>query len=126
MAVKFLADEWASAVTKALAAHEQFKSSASMSLQYVVTDTPEGGEIKFYMDATGDEPVQAIGEMENPDVTISSTYETAGKIFSGELNTQMAFMTGKIKVSGNLAKLMTQQAALGHWASALANLEVEY
>jgi putative sterol carrier protein len=38
----------------------------------------------------------------------------------------MAFMTGKIKVSGNLAKLMTQQSALGHWATAVAGLDVEY
>ncbi len=125
MAVKFLTDEWASAVSEALQAHEQFRSSADMTLQFVVTDAPEG-EVKFYMDASGDAPVQKIGELDEPDVTISSTYETASAIFSGELNTQMAFMTGKIKVNGNLAKLMTQQAALGHWASAVADLEVDY
>jgi putative sterol carrier protein len=96
-----------------------------MSLQFVVTDAPDG-EVKFYMDSTGDEPVQVMGELENADVTISSTYETTSAIFSGELNTQMAFMTGKIKVTGNLAKLMTQQAALGHWATAVAGLDVEY
>ena len=125
MAVRFLSEDWATAVTEALQAHEQFKSSADMSLQFVVTDAPDG-EVKFYLDATGDEPVQVMGELEDADVTISSNHETAGAIFSGELNTQMAFMTGKIKVSGNLAKLMTQQAALGHWASAVAGLDVEY
>jgi putative sterol carrier protein len=125
MAVKFLSDEWAAEVSSALQAHEQFKSAADMSLQFVVNDAPEG-EVKFYMDASGDEPIQAMGELENADVTISSTYETASAIFSGELNTQMAFMTGKIKVNGNLAKLMTQQSALGHWASAVTGLDVEY
>ncbi|MDR9451706.1 MAG: SCP2 sterol-binding domain-containing protein, partial [Acidimicrobiia bacterium] len=114
MAVKFLTEEWTAEVTAALQAHEQFKAAADMSLQFVVTDAP-GGEVKFYMDASGDDPVQALGELENADVTISSTYETTSAIFSGELNTQMAFMTGKIKVNGNLAKLMTQQSALGHW-----------
>jgi len=125
MAFRFLTDEWAAAVTEALKASDAFTSSANMSLQFVVTDAPEG-EAKFYMDATGDIPVQKIGEMENPDVTITSSYETASKIFKGDLNTQMAFMTGKIKVAGNMAKLMTQQAALGHYASATAGLDVEY
>jgi putative sterol carrier protein len=125
MAVKFLTDEWATEITGALQAHEQFKATADMSLQFVVDDAPEG-EAKFYMDASSDDPVQVMGELENADVTISTSYETATAIFSGELNTQMAFMTGKIKVNGNLAKLMTQQAALGHWASAVAGVDVDY
>ena len=38
----------------------------------------------------------------------------------------MAFMTGKIKVSGNMAKLITNQAMLTQFASASAGLPVEY
>jgi len=125
MAYKFLTEEWAKAVTEGLAASEPFTSSAAMSLQFVVTDAPEG-EAKFYMGATGDTPIQAIGEMGEPDVTITSTYETAEAIFKGDLNTQMAFMTGKIKVAGNMAKLMTQQAALGHYATVVSGIDVEY
>lgn len=125
MAVKFLSEDWATEVTETLQAHEQFKASADMSVQFVVSDAPEG-EVKFYLDATGDDPVQALGDLENADVTITSNYETTSAIFSGELNTQMAFMTGKIKVNGNMAKLMTQQAALGHWASAVAGLDIDF
>jgi putative sterol carrier protein len=125
MAVKFLSEDWATEVTQTLQTHEQFKASADMSVQFVVSDAPEG-EAKFYLDATGDDPVQALGELENADVTITSNYETTSAIFSGELNTQMAFMTGKIKVNGNMAKLMTQQAALGHWASAVAGLDIDF
>ncbi len=125
MALKFLTEEWAAAITEALKASEAFTTSANMSLQFVVSDAPDG-EAKFYMDSTGETPMQAVGEMENPDVTITSSYETASKIFSGELNTQMAFMTGKIKVAGNMAKLMTQQAALGHYATAVSAVDVEY
>jgi len=125
MAVKFLSEDWATEVTQTLRAHEQFKASADMSVQFVVGDAPDG-EVKFYLDATGDEPVQALGELDNADVTITSNYETTSAIFSGELNTQMAFMTGKIKVNGNMAKLMTQQAALGHWASAVSGLDIDF
>jgi len=125
MAYKFLTDEWAKAVSDGLAASEPFTSSAAMSLQFVVNDAP-GGEAKFYMDATGETPMQAMGQMEDPDVTITSSYETASSIFKGDLNTQMAFMTGKIKVAGNMAKLMTQQAALGHYATVVSGIDVEY
>ena len=125
MAVKFLSEDWATEVTETLRAHEQFKASADMSVQFVVSDAPEG-EVKFYLDATGDDPVQALGGLENADVTITSNYETTSAIFSGELNTQMAFMTGKIKVNGNMAKLMTQQAALGHWATAVSGLDIDF
>jgi putative sterol carrier protein len=38
----------------------------------------------------------------------------------------MAFMTGKIKVGGNMAKIMMNQAVLNQFAAALSDLEVEY
>ena len=126
MPVKFLTEEWAQAVTEALQNHEQFRSSASMSLQFVVTEAPGAREAHFFLDATGEEPLQALGKLENPDITISATHDTAQAIFSGELNTQMAFMTGKIKVKGNLAKLISQQVALGQWSEVMANLDVEF
>ena len=53
MAVTFLTDEWATAVTEALQAHDEFKSAADMSVRFVGTDAP-GGETKFYMDGSGD------------------------------------------------------------------------
>ncbi len=68
----------------------------------------------------------ALGTLDNPDVTVAQSYETASAISKGELNTQTAFMTGKLKVSGNLAKLMMHQAAIQQWAAAVSDLDVEY
>jgi putative sterol carrier protein len=59
-------------------------------------------------------------------VTITNSYETAIAISKGELNTQMAFMTGKIKVAGNMTKLITNQAMLSQFANASAGMQVEY
>src|SRR5690349_8077500 len=42
------------------------------------------------------------GAAENPTVTITSTSEDWTKIVSGSMNPQMAFMTGKLKVQGDL------------------------
>jgi putative sterol carrier protein len=57
---------------------------------------------------------------------VNQGYDTATAISKGELNTQSAFMTGKLKVSGNLAKLMMHQGAIQQWGSAVSDLEVEY
>jgi putative sterol carrier protein len=59
-------------------------------------------------------------------VTVNQGYDTATAISKGELNTQTAFMTGKLKVSGNLAKLMMHQGAIQQWGSAVSDLAVEY
>ena len=68
----------------------------------------------------------ASGTLADADVTISNTYDTAVDISKGDLNTQMAFMTGKLKVEGNMAKLLMNQAMLGEFAEALSGLDVEY
>ena len=57
-------------------------------------------------------------------VDLSNDYETAVVISKGELNTQMAFMTGKLKVSGNMAKLMMNQAMLGQFPDQMVESHV--
>jgi putative sterol carrier protein len=126
---KFLTAEWIEALTATLAAHEGFKSAIAgtqLSLQFEVPDAPEGAE-KIYT-ITIDEGAARVtaGAGESPDITIVNNYETAAAMAKGELNTQMAFMTGKIKVSGNMGKLMTNQAMLAQFAEATKGMQVEY
>jgi putative sterol carrier protein len=42
------------------------------------------------------------GHAENPDLTVKMSDELFLKFFKGELNPAMAFMTGKIKLKGDL------------------------
>jgi putative sterol carrier protein len=128
MAYKFLSEDWANAVTAALNAHPGFKNSianADLGLQFDVADAPEGA-VSYYMKAAGGSAELSLGTVDAADVTVGQTYETAVAISKGELNTQTAFMTGKLKVSGNLAKLMMHQAAISQWQSATQDIEVEY
>ncbi len=125
---KFLSEEWASDVSAAMAAHEGFKNAlgaADLAIQFNVNDAPDG-EVAYYLAADGGVSNLALGTLENPDITVAQSYETAAAISKGELNTQTAFMTGKLKVSGNLAKLMMHQAAVQQWAAAVSELDVEY
>ena len=127
--MKFLTNEWLEALAAALEAHEGFKSAIAnteLTLQFDVTDAPEGA-LGTYLITIGGGGVQAsAGPGASPDVTITNNYETAVAISKGELNTQMAFMTGKIKVAGNMTKLITNQAMLSQFANATAAMEVEY
>ncbi|MGH8874395.1 MAG: SCP2 sterol-binding domain-containing protein [Acidimicrobiia bacterium] len=128
MGVKFLSDEWAAAVTQALNSHSGFRgaiASADLALQFNVAEGPEG-DIDYYLKTSGGTADLSLGTVEGADVTIGQTYETAAAISKGELNTQTAFMTGKLKVSGNLAKLMMHQSAVQQWGAAVAGIEVDY
>lgn len=126
---KFLTTEWLDALTEALNAHDGFTASIAnvdLTLQFEIPDAPEGTEGSYYMAVGEGRATAAAGTADDPDVTISNSYETAEAISKGTLNTQMAFMTGKLKVGGNMAKLMMNQAMLGQFADASAGVEVEY
>lgn len=43
------------------------------------------------------------GALADPQLTIKSTTEIAEKLLNGKLNPMMAFMTGKIKITGDMA-----------------------
>ena len=125
---KFLSEEWARDVTMALNNHEGFKNAigaSQLSAQFVTQGGPDG-DVSFFLNADGGTVNQAIGTIDNPDVTVTMSYDTATEVSKGDLNVQSAFMTGKVKVSGNLAKLMMHQTALQQWATVGTSLDVEY
>jgi putative sterol carrier protein len=125
---KFLSEEWAAEATEALNSHEGFKNAigaADLGIQFVTSDAPDG-EVNYYLKTSGGNATLAIGELEGADVTVKQNYDTAVGIAKGEVNTQTAFMTGKLKVSGNLAKLMMHQSAVQQWGAAVSDMDVEF
>jgi len=67
----------------------------------------------WFADSTGDAPVIGEGEHENPSVTITCADQDFVDIKTGKLNGQMAFMTGKLKISGDMGLAMKLQKILG-------------
>ena len=48
-----------------------------------------------------------LGEDANADFTMTSSYDDSVKIQKGELDANAAFMQGRMKVTGNMGKLMS-------------------
>jgi putative sterol carrier protein len=125
---KFLSAEWAQEVTETLNNHAGFKNAmgnADLGVAFNVSGAPDG-EVAYYLKSSGGNTNVAVGTLDNADVTINTNYETASAISKGELNVQTAFMTGKLKVAGNLAKLMMHQSAINQWSAAVKDLPIEY
>jgi putative sterol carrier protein len=118
--------EAANAALQESAGFQSSIAGKNLGVQFVVSDGADGGQLDYYMSIADGAATLAKGELEGADVTVTSNYETAAGIAKGDLNTQMAFMTGKIKVGGNLAVLMTHQNIVSQWGAATAAMDVEY
>ena len=128
MSVKFLSEDWLNAINETLAGDADYQSATEttdLSLQFVVSDAPEG-DVEYSVTMANGTTTYSPGAAEGADATIRSNHDTAMAIFKGDLNTQAAFISGKLKVEGNLAKIMMNQSAMTALADALKDMEVEY
>jgi putative sterol carrier protein len=103
---KYLSQEWMD-TAKQLAQDFPETPGASVRMQQVITGAPEG-EVKYYtVIENGKTTEQTLGEDPNAEVTLTNSYDDAVKIMKGELDANAAFMQGKVKVTGNMAKMMS-------------------
>jgi len=126
--VKFLSDEWMKAVQDALNANDAFKAAAGSqkaNVQQVVT-TPDG-EIRYWFKLESGQASLGTGDStESLDATITQDYDTAVQLSKNELSGTAAYMSGKLRVAGDLMKLMQLQGALGQMPTALKDVDVDY
>jgi len=94
-------------------------------VQFDVSGTPDG-DVSYYLTVKDGAVATASGANDAADVTVGSDFETSKAISKGELNVQMAFMSGKIKVGGNMAKIMMHQNVINEYARVLSGLDVDY
>ena len=113
----FLSDEWMSAAKAIRAKYEgqTGKVSQSIRVNQVITDVPFGaGTINSFIDTSSGDVVMDLGVLEAPDVTVTTDYATAKKLFvdMDQAAAMQAFMGGKIKVQGHMMKKMALQTAM--------------
>ena len=103
---KWLTQEWLDE-TKKMAEGQPERPGASARMQYIVTGGPDGDIHYYWVLENGQIKESTLGDLPDAEVTMTQTYEDAMKIQKGELDANAAFMQGRIKVSGNMAKLMS-------------------
>ena len=110
----FLSDEW---IAEAAKIGDEYRGRVEagefvIRINQVITDVPfRDGVVDAHMDSSSGIMEVGPGHLENPDVTVTTDYETARAVFiDGDSQVAMqAFMAGKIKVQGDLAKLLAAQ-----------------
>lgn len=109
----FLSDEWVKAAKEIRASVPGAATTPhKVKMNQIITDVPFGdGTIHAHMDSTSGTMEMDLGHLEDPDLTVTLDYETAKAILvDGNPQAGMqAFMAGKIKVQGDMTKLMAMQ-----------------
>jgi alkyl sulfatase BDS1-like metallo-beta-lactamase superfamily hydrolase len=102
---KYLTQEWLD-TARSLAQDQPERPGASATMQFVVSGGPDG-DVKYYWVLHNGVLAEAtLGELPDAEVTLTTTYADSVAIQKGDLDANAAFMQGKTKVTGNMAKLM--------------------
>lgn len=130
MGTRFLSEEWVAKATEMTQADPVCTESLkglTLTVQNHVEEAPTG-TIHYFIDIQNGVVTTGLGELDSPEVDITMPYSVAKTIGEGELTAQVAFMTKKIKVTGNMTKLMQNIIGYNNYERALADLyaDAEY
>lgn len=127
MGVKFLSEAWADALKSELNRDEDFRRAAAgqaATIQQVITDAD--GDTHYWITIADGRIDLGVGDVEGEDATITQSYESAAALARGELSPVTAFMTGRLKIAGNMGMILGLQGALAQIPAAMAKIDVEY
>lgn len=127
MPVQFLSDEWSAELTQRLNTSEAFRKgvgSTKAKVQQIIATTE--GERRYWLKTEDGRIDMGSGDIEGPDATITQDYDTAVALARGEMNAVSAYMTGRLRISGNLMLLMGLQGALAELPRVMQEMDVDY
>lgn len=128
MAVKFLSAEWAQELEERLNANPTFTQaigSQSVKIQQVITGGADG-TTQYWLRLENGRVDLGVGELQGPDATITQDYDSAVALARSELNPVTAFMTGRIRIAGNMMVLMGLQNALAILPGVMDEMDIDY
>lgn len=123
---RFLSDPWLDELNAAARRREPRQgetAEASLVLQQVVTGGPDG-ERRYWVHLERGRVAFGSGEADAPDATFTQDYETAAALNRGELSAEDAFLAGRVRVSGDLAVLLSHRSALTTLDDVFADVRV--
>lgn len=116
MAFAFLSEDWLKAVDEIRAKQPPAATppAQSVRMNLVITEVPFGdGRLDAHLDTSAGTIDLDAGHLTDPDLTVTVDYDTAKAILvDGNAAAGMqAFMAGKVRVEGDMAKLLSLQGA---------------
>jgi hypothetical protein len=118
----FLSDEWLAESRKIRAEYRDRvpKIPVTVRMNQIINEVPFGeGVIHAHVDTSSGQLEIDTGHLESPDLTITLNYDTAKAILiDGDTQAAMnAFLGGRIKVDGDITKMIALQAGAGSGSS---------
>ena len=113
----FLSEEW---ITEARIIRAKYEGQVpkipiTIRMNQVITKVPFGnGDIQSHIDTSSGGFVMDLGHIEKPDLTVTTDYETAHKVFFDQdpQAGMQAFMSGRIKVEGDVCKMLMMPSVM--------------
>lgn len=117
MTHQFLSDEWIEAARdiRHRHAHRAPSIEVTVRINVVTTKVPFGdGTVAAYIDTSTGVLDMELGRIESADLTVTTDYDTARQLFVDQdpAASMQAFMSGRIKVEGDITRLMAMQMAV--------------
>lgn len=117
MTYEFLSADWMVAVREIRERYRDHAPKVSVAARFnqVVTGVPFGDDtIHSHMDTSSGVVVMELGHLDGVDATLTTDYETARYIFLDQdpQRVMEALLTGKVKVEGDLLKVMSMHVAI--------------
>lgn len=115
---EFLSEEWIEAAReiRERVADDAPAFGVSVRINQVVTDVPinDREPILAYIDTSSGSFDIELGALDDPDVTVTTSYDLARSLITGQNPEALmqAFLEGRIKIQGDLSKLIALQGAV--------------
>ena len=107
---EFLSDAWIADLDRA-ARSAAVPSELSLTVQQVVLDE-RGVESSYVVRIAEGRATVEAGRSDDVDITITQDRATAGEIARGELSAQTAFMSGRLRIGGDLREVIERAREL--------------
>ena len=114
MTVRYLSLDWIEAMGRAVSdspALANLAGTCDIAVTQVVTGTSDG-DVTYHL-TVGDGIVAfGPGPAEDEDVRLEQSWETARGVATGEINAQQVFIDGSLRITGDVQKLIANEAVL--------------
>jgi putative sterol carrier protein len=80
-------------------------TSQRFVMEQIVNGSPDG-QVRYHVVVEADQTRVSAGPAERPDITFTTDYATAAAVAQGQLSTHAALMDGRMRVGGDLTRIV--------------------